>query len=560
MVDNDTVVTVPPLHHMVVTAMLTVPLSDPALQEAQSTLESTLRGLEKSGLLTFTPSGLGLAVAWGLPYFDALPPAVSEAWLPVDLVTSNETGQTTLAILNAITFASDPPGTILEQNDVAFVMASDYLEHIKTAFDTVFNGPVGELMSITSIRRGFVDGAAMGSGRRSLTKTMALEADIPGAKAIPDSAELFLGFTSTQRAALGPSVIANFEALPGVTDQWPNGYFSHGTTMHLSHLFEDLETWYGETPRSNGRVSPSDLRWRRKVTSQTITLPEGRGHVASLAKVESEFSRYGFIGHSSSMQPLSRLSGPVTDNYGTTFPAGTAMSPSAPTSTRSTTRSPTAPITAVDHMVSNPAAGLHFVVFMPTSTSFDAMRQAMDGQYGSDTPLRARNRARPVQPSPPDHAPAELPGAPTPAPIVSPGRIPQLRRRATRPRVGRNRGCQSKTCRSSVSSASPGGTRCSPRSEHRAESGDIDEPAPLLHLRTSRVYRALAVAALVSAAACAVVRLSGRGAAGADGHLDGLSAGTTVGPVVDRTSGNRGERQGYLRQRDRRRCHGNGDL
>ena len=197
-VDNDTVVTVPPLHHLVVTAMLTVPLSDPALQEAQSTLESTLRGLEKSGLLTFTPSGLGLAVAWGLPYFDALPPAVSEAWLPVDLVTSNETGQTTLAILNAITFASDPPGTILEQNDVAFVMASDYLEHIKTAFDTVFNGPVGELMSITSIRRGFVDGAAMGSGRRSLTKTMALEADIPGAKAIPESAELFLGFTSTQ--------------------------------------------------------------------------------------------------------------------------------------------------------------------------------------------------------------------------------------------------------------------------------------------------------------------------------------------------------------------------
>ena len=193
-VDNDTVVTVPPLHHMVVTAMLTVPLSDPALQEAQSTLESTLRGLEESGLLTFTPSGLGLAVAWGLPYFDALPPAVSEAWLPVDLVTSNETGQTTLAILNAITFASDPPGTILEQNDVAFVMASDYLEHIKTAFDTVFNGPVGELMSITSIRRGFVDGAAMGSGRRSLTKTMALEADIPGAKAIPEFRRIVLGF------------------------------------------------------------------------------------------------------------------------------------------------------------------------------------------------------------------------------------------------------------------------------------------------------------------------------------------------------------------------------
>ncbi len=384
-VDNDTVVTVPPLHHMVVTAMLTVPLSDPALQEAQSTLESTLHGLEKSGLLTFTPSGLGLAVAWGLPYFDALPPALSEAWLPVDLVTSNETGQTTLAIVNAITFASDPPGTILEQNDVAFVMASDYLEHIKTAFDTVFNGPVGELMSITSIRRGFVDGAAMGSGRRSLTKTMALEADIPGAKAIPESAELFLGFTSTQRAALGPSVIANFEALPGVTNQWPNGYFSNGTTMHLSHLFEDLEAWYGaSTQQRAGFAFRPQVEAR--VTSQTITLPEGRGRVASLAKVESEFNRYGFIGHSSSMQPLSRLSGPVTDNYGTTFPAGTAVSQRADFNTLDNPFAYSSD-TAVDHVVANPAAGLHFVVFMPTSTSFDAMRQAMDGQYGSNPPF-----------------------------------------------------------------------------------------------------------------------------------------------------------------------------
>ena len=289
---------------MVVTATLTVPIS--ALQEAQSTLESTLQGLEDSGLLTFTPSGLGLAVAWGLPYFDSLPPALSEAWLPVDLVTSQASGQPTLALLNAITFASDPPGTILEQNDVAFVLASDHLEHVKTAFDTVFNGPAGEFMTVTSIRQGFVDGAAVGSGRRSLTKTMALEAGIPGAKAIPESAELFLGFTSTQRAALGPSVIANFEALPGVTDQWPNGYFSKGTTMHLSHLFEDLDAWYGATPQQRGGFAFRP-EVEARVTDKTITLPEGRTHVASLSRVESEFSRYGFIGHSSSMQPVSRL-------------------------------------------------------------------------------------------------------------------------------------------------------------------------------------------------------------------------------------------------------------
>jgi hypothetical protein len=384
-VDNDTVVTVPPLHHMVVTATLAVPISASALQEAQATLESTLQGLEDSGLLTFTPSGLGLAVAWGVPYFGALPPALTNAWLPVDLVTSQATGVTTPALLDAVTFASDPPGTILEQNDVAIILASDHDEHIKTAYDTLFNGQVGELMTVTSIRRGFVDGAAVGSGHRSLTKTMALEAGIPGAKSIPNSAELFLGFTSTQHAALGPSVIANFEALPGVTDQWPTGYFSHGTTMHLSHLFEDLETWYAETPQQRAGFAFRP-QIEGKVTDKTITIPERRGHVASLARVESDFSRYGFIGHSSSMQPASRLAGPLADNYGTTYPAGTALSQRADFNTLDNPFSYSSD-PAIDHMSSNPAAGLHFVVFMPTSTSFNSIRRAMDGQYGSAAPL-----------------------------------------------------------------------------------------------------------------------------------------------------------------------------
>ena len=320
-----------------------------------------------------------------MPYFNALPSALSQAWLPIDLVTSQATGQTTFAILDAVTFASDPAGTILEQNDVAFVLASDHDEHIKTAFDTLFSGQVGELMTVTSIRRGFVDGGAVGSGRRSLTKTMALEAGIPGARSIPDSAELFLGFTSTQHAALGPSLIANFEALPGVTDQWPNGYFSHGTTMHLSHIFEDLETWYAETPQQRAGFAFRP-QVEAKVTDKTLTLPEGRGHVASLNRVVSDFSRFGFIGHSSSMQPASRLAGPVVDNFGSTYPTGTAFSQRADFNTLDNPFAYSSD-PAIDHVASNPAAGLHFVVFMPTSSSFERMRQAMDGQYGSNPPL-----------------------------------------------------------------------------------------------------------------------------------------------------------------------------
>jgi hypothetical protein len=73
----------------------------------------------------------------------------------------------------------------------------------------------------TSIRSGFV-----GTG---LPKRLATAAGIPGSDAILDDAQLFLGFTSTQRSALGPTRIANLESLRGVTDQWPDGYLRHGT-------------------------------------------------------------------------------------------------------------------------------------------------------------------------------------------------------------------------------------------------------------------------------------------------------------------------------------------
>ena len=42
---------------------------------------------------------------------------------------------------------------------------------------------------------------------------MAVAAQIPGADLIPETSELFLGFTSTQRAGMGPGRIANFETL-----------------------------------------------------------------------------------------------------------------------------------------------------------------------------------------------------------------------------------------------------------------------------------------------------------------------------------------------------------
>jgi hypothetical protein len=67
-----------------------------------------------------------------------------------------------------------------------------------------------------------------------VTRRLALAAHIPGAQSIPTHAEVVLGFTTTLQSNLGPGIIANLETLPGVTDQWPHGYFKQGTTMQLS--------------------------------------------------------------------------------------------------------------------------------------------------------------------------------------------------------------------------------------------------------------------------------------------------------------------------------------
>ena len=115
-------VRVPALHDHVITATLKVSANAKALQEAQQRLESVLLRLEQQ--FPPTPTGLGIAVAWGLPYFHHSIPRLGKTspffpagtryptYLPVDLVTSKQEGQTVYAVQEARTFPSDqpPPG------------------------------------------------------------------------------------------------------------------------------------------------------------------------------------------------------------------------------------------------------------------------------------------------------------------------------------------------------------------------------------------------------------------------------------------------------------------
>src|SRR5258707_14162493 len=166
-------VEVHPLHNHVITATLNVPANAKALQGAQQHLESVLLGLEQK--FAPTPSGLGVLVAWGLPYFHNYIPSLGKtsgffkagtrypAYMPVDLVTSKLEGHTVYAVQEAMTFPSDQPpagdGPVhLEQNDVAVLLRSDSLANIIAGNKSLFgagSNQAGSLFKVTSMRRGF---------------------------------------------------------------------------------------------------------------------------------------------------------------------------------------------------------------------------------------------------------------------------------------------------------------------------------------------------------------------------------------------------------------------
>jgi hypothetical protein len=388
---------VPPLHDHVITATLNVSAIPAALQEAKEHLESVLVDLESR--FPPTPAGVGITITWGLPYFQQYLPSLAKtsdffeagtrfpAYLPIDLATSKAQGETVYALRDTTTFPSDtpPPGfgpVRLEQNDVAVLLRSDSLANITAATHALFgsgSNQAGSLFSVTSIRQGFAGGGFY--GQQGLPSKLALAAGIPGATYIPRQSPLFLGFTSTLVSNMGPDVIANFETLPGLTDQWPNGYFKQGTTMHLSHLYEDLETWYEKNfPKYEQQVQAMQYPGVSPAPGTYALQPPGQ----SAAQVAKGVKRYHSYGHSGSLSVVDSTISRIKSNYGELYPAGTTIPVRGDFNTLDNPFQYTSDPTG-DHYSETPAAGLHFLMFQPTVEIFNSVRLAMDGQFPDTT-------------------------------------------------------------------------------------------------------------------------------------------------------------------------------
>jgi hypothetical protein len=376
----------PPLHHQVVTAKLRVEARRSDLQEAQETLEQALRGLESR--YEVTPAGLAVTVAWGLPYFRRHVAGLAPMHLPIDRRASRSREAPVPAVLDAVRFPSDPADTILEDNDVAILIRSDDRRHVADGAKALF-GEAGDLFELTSVRKGFQGGGF--GGATSLPKAMATAAGVPGADLIPDTAQLFLGFTSTQTHTQGQSAIANFETL-GLVDV-RDGYFRGGTNLHLSHIFEDLEAWYLDFDFRE-RVDTT-FRPRLKAKDGAQTLPQRPQDAAGEGDVTTDFRRFGAIGHGASIQPTSRLQMDVRGADGRLYRKGSAIPLRADFNTLDNpffwTVHPKR-----DGFEERPAAGVHFLTFNPSSDDFRRNRLAMDGVFpdGTRLPLQARSRGQ----------------------------------------------------------------------------------------------------------------------------------------------------------------------
>jgi len=357
-------VIVPPAWNVVITARLRRRPD----RQAQGRLEAALRAVESA--YPYAPTGVFALVAYGLPYFRSY---VRSSVVAAHLPRMAETGAPVL--LDAVRFAGDPPATRLEANDVAVHLRSDSLATLRDVQQALFHQSgllagqpmstvdVSDLFHVTSIRTGFV-----GPG---LPRQMAEKAGLAVASHIPPDAPLFMGFASTQRLGQASESAVAFDRPPDpllkpLTTARPGDYFAGGTALHLSHVLEDLDTWY---------ALPYEQRVAR-MFHLNATAPPGRAAVETLwlnpNPAAFDAAQRHIVGHNEAVQRGSRT------------PEGQALQLRVDFNTMDALDTP------------RPHPGVHFLAFTPGSEIFHRSRRAMDatdlvGTYRVPAPANGIN-------------------------------------------------------------------------------------------------------------------------------------------------------------------------
>jgi hypothetical protein len=151
-----------------------------------------------------------------------------------------------------------------------------------------------------------------------------------------------------------------------------------------------LQAWYNRF--SFAERASATFRPGLQVPEGRLTMAFDPGNVPVVADVVADAKQYGTAGHNASIQPLSRLPEDTLDNYGVLLLKGDAVPQRADFNTLDNPFFWSAR-PDVDRQQNGPAAGLHFVSFMPSTDYFNRIRLAMDGRYeGATLPFAPGSR------------------------------------------------------------------------------------------------------------------------------------------------------------------------
>ena len=251
---------VPPTHHVLLGLRLLVTPNSDARQQVEEAFKSLERAYE------YSPNGLLFAVGYSPSYFGTNTPIPEP-----EALTSMESPEfdTFEAVIH---LASDHPEAVLEAELALF-------GDVKEPNGTEMNATLSGVFDRASPRRtGFV-----GDG------LPAQYTDLDGVpESIPDEAPFFMGFRSGFAESQAPEDRVTIE----------DGLFAGGTTMHVSTLNLQLETWF-EQDNHFQRVGKtfSAEHARNGVGETGEELGTSTGVAGDIAERTEQDAKEGLVGH-----------------------------------------------------------------------------------------------------------------------------------------------------------------------------------------------------------------------------------------------------------------------
>jgi hypothetical protein len=208
-------------------------------------------------LYPFSPAGVFLFLAYGIPYFNRLPGGLTgrlvSAFLPRLLAQPSR-----FALEEAVAGPTDYPAAnkqtfkvpvAIESNDLLLTLRSDHLSHVT---DIVGWLKGSNRLNQLPIPSPALQGLFAFDTPRLMFQQIGLPRHIADTYALPfrtrvnPNSPMWMGFGDQQVSASGPAAITTFQgnASARFTSITRGDYFYNGSIQHLSHVIQDLDQFY----------------------------------------------------------------------------------------------------------------------------------------------------------------------------------------------------------------------------------------------------------------------------------------------------------------------------